>query len=1514
MFTVPPPLYLPRENAINPAFFGAVLTAVEGVLGLWVGYQLAQILAARRYGLHQIEYRFGRWSAGAAQRVRLAAVVVRAAAMVALAAACPPQRAPLILGAAVLVAVVLPLHAVEPTRLAVPLASLLFFWLALVLADAAALVQDVTSLHPLFLGTRLGVVLDATLATTSVAALVAETYFWRPTAELRQYYDLNEWRLDAAKNTFEWLSFSWVQPMISRVYRTDALVYDDLAPPPPYVAAAATLQALQRLWDRHYRAHGSGANLFWPVVATFKWWIAAIFAADLVDIALTFSQPFLLQHFIRFFIAAGSGAAAPPPPMIVGYFVATLMYVNSVLRFLNVNQLYMSLFSLSYCYQSGLTTMVYNKALRLTPAARKEKSAGDIVNNVTMDVRTIQWFCAQLQDFVLTPLKLALCIVLLHKIIGNATYGGLAACAVMIPVLSLVSASFMGLYPLLMKQKDARTSLITEMLNLIKLIKLYLWEKPMMARLREIRNNQELKTLKKIGIFLAMATFVWKCIPFFVSCASYATFVVIYDVPLTPDIVFPALLFFDMLTEPIFMLPGIITNLIEARTALKRLRDLLVMEEVNDCVKRQDAVMKGEVAVEIKDGTFVWSHNEHEGDEEAALDSPEVALADINFAAKKGQLTCVVGRVGSGKSTLFKALLGEVPAAGAADITICGSVAYCLQSPWILNGLVKQNILFGCRYNREWYNRTVDACELTTDFKVLPDGDRTVVGEKGISLSGGQKARVALARAVYSKSDVYLFDDVLSAVDAHVGKRITEKVLGPQGIIKTKTRVLATNLVPVLHEADLIYMLQKGRVVERGNFGEVMQRGGELASLIKEFGRKDHEEDAPSLHKVEVAPPPKLDVLSEGIAEFTGNEVALQRVISNETIGRSLLTSYSHVYVDEDDTKKTANEEESEKGQVKLAVFIEYFRACNVGWVSVYLLCTFVMMVLKVMEKVTLTRWLEANASAGATVRTSYFLTLYLLLGVAGGLLNLAASFVLWSLCIIRGARYFHDTMANSILRSPMRFFETTPIGRILNRFTDDIGTVDMQLPWIFMNFLTFFLNGVVTFAVICYNLPVMTFILAALLVVYNEIRKYFIPCLREIKRLESKSKSPLFAHIQELINGIDTVKAYRQSERFFHQNMQNIDKVVGLDYLSQACNRWLSIRLQTISLVLIYLLALLLLLSIGTDSELNPSLVGFVMNYALSIVFILNAIVRMWADVETQSVAVERLVEYCHLPPEAAEVVEANRPAPNWPLHGQIRFVNYSTRYADNLDNVLKNIDITINSNEKVGIVGRTGAGKSSLTLALFRIIEATLGHIEIDGVDTSKIGLADLRHQLSIIPQDAHTVEGSVRQNLDPFQQHSDDELWHALALAHLKAHVQTMKTEPSDKEREAAGTDLPTQHGLDAKIFEGGSNLLAGQKQLLCLARALLNPSKVLLLDEATAAVDVQTDKIIQETIRLEFRDKTILIIAHRLETIMDSDRVLVLDHGEVKEFDSPQALLDQKGIFYLLCKEGGYLPVN
>ncbi|RCK55826.1 Multiple drug resistance-associated protein-like transporter 1 [Candida viswanathii] len=1551
--TFPSPLYSPHGNALSPQFVEYVEHLINAFFALFMLVQLYRLTISRK--TPQRIYT----ATPTLQSFKTFLIVVQVV-LVALLFQLSKNTYFVSGIATVLLALVLTL--VEFRRSPVATASLLLYWFVNTVFSFGAFIQDSYSKHKIYAVSGPAYVIETVALVNSLVIFILEVGFYKP-----GFDTTNEKFLDTI-NLFSFLTFEYLQPLINKIYATDDVKVSDLPDALDGITYMDTKSKVASAWEGELEKSNKVSwlssawsfitrkkivpkpSLFRTILRALSWKFITSIVLMIVDVVLNFAQPFILRKFIQFFTVYYYGDEKPP--IIIGYFWAAVMFLISNAIFITYNQAYKLQYDIGFEIESSVTTMIYEKALKLSPQSRRNKPTGDIINHISVDLDVIFWFCWQLGEYLASPLTLIVCLVSLYKLFGGASWAGVITAVVVAPVATLVNTSMSKYYIQLMKNKDDRTSFVTDLLNSAKSIKLYSWEKPMLARLGHLRNNRELKNIKKIGIVSALAEFLWSCIPFFISCATYAAFAYFYSIPLTPDIVFPALALFDLLTDPMLLIPAFIVEFIEVSTSLSRIGELLTMDELDD---DQHGFMKRDpepsdnstYSIVVKDATFVWSEGkapEYKDEESEVQDTPtsNVALKDINFLAKKSELTCVVGKVGSGKSTLIKAILGDVPikipkysddsASGPTpSVETFGSIAYCPQNPWILNGTVKENILFGHKYEPEFYKTTIDACELVSDFKNLPDGDKTIVGEKGISLSGGQKARISLARSVYARADIYLLDDILSAVDAHVGKNIIRKVLSNEGVIGNRCRVLATNSVPVLHEANDIYLLSGGSIVEHGNYDAVMNRGGDLAALIKEYGRrKDDDEQTEeeqsedvtsSTSKVKTEPAisaEDAEVLVDQIVEYVGEQN--RGAVEGAVLRRASVVSYSHNYEDDDDDengepRRTRHEEEvSRKGTVPWDIFKQYIVACDYKYFSFYMVATLTVVLVTTAEKYLLSYWSQLNSEHNDTVQPGLFLGSYAALGVFAGFLTYLGALVIWGYCIVKGSAYFHNKMAEAVLHSPMTFFETTPIGRVLNRFTEDIGRIDMDLPWTIISFSTTLLNGIVTFGVILSILPPMFVVITALSFVYNYFRVRFVPTTRELRRLESTAKSPVLATIQESINGVDTIKAFHQKERFVYKSKKYIEELILIGVVKQSCNRWLSVRLQFISAAIIFCTALLAVVTLGSKYSLLPSILGLVMTYSMSITGILNSLIRVWAELQTGGVAIERVIEYCDLPSEAPMIVENKRPAETWPAEGVVKFKNYSTAYREHLDPVLKEIELTINSKEKVGIVGRTGAGKSSLTLGLFRIIEATGGYIEIDGVDTSGIGLYDLRHHLTIIPQEAHTFRASVRDNLDPFGEYNDDKLWKALALAHLKEHVTKMETEPLEDEKKNSKNpdELPKKTGLDAQIEEGGSNLSAGQMQLLCLARALLNEtSKILVLDEATAAVDFQTDKIIQETIRSEFKDKTILAIAHRIDTILDSDKILVLDQGKVAEFDTPENLLKNKdSIFYSLVKEGGY----
>ncbi|KAL8736829.1 MAG: hypothetical protein Q9181_002293 [Wetmoreana brouardii] len=1299
---------------------------------------------------------------------------------------------------------------------------------------------------------------------------------------------------------FKILTFGWMTPMMKYGYK-EYLTQDDLWNLRKRDSTRATGTALKEAWDLELeKKHPS----LW--IALFRGFGGPYYRATLIKTvsdALAFVQPQLLRLLISFIDSYRSGQQRQP--VIRGAAIAIAMCAVSVSQTVCLHQYFQRAFETGMRVKSSLTAMIYAKSMKLSNEGRASKSTGDIVNYMAVDTQRLQDLTQYGQMLWSAPFQIILCMLSLYQLVGLSMLAGVGAMILMIPINGLIARLMKRLQKQQMKNKDSRTRLTTEILNNMKSIKLYAWSTAFMNKLNHIRNDQELKTLRKIGASQAFANFTFSITPFLVSCSTFTVFVLTGDQPLTTEIVFPALTLFNLLTFPLTILPMVITSIIESTVAVGRLTSYFTAEELQSeaVIFKDPAVYAGDEAVRIRDATFTW-------------DKSRNCLEDINFTARKGDLSCVVGRVGSGKSSLLQAVLGDVWKIHG-EVVVHGRTAYVAQQSWVMNASVKENIVFGHRWDPHFYDRTVNACALTDDFETLPDGDRTEVGERGISLSGGQKARLTLARAVYARADVYLLDDCLSAVDQHVGRHLIDQVLGHNGLLASKTRILATNSIPVLLEADFITLLRDGRMVEKGTYDQLMAMRGEVANLIKTASSDEEASSSPSMDSSKVTSSPDSedsatvigtgngveedrDELQEGLGELAPIRASgggSGRKFSFNTLRRASTASYRGPHgklADEEVGKMAQSKEVGEQGKVKWDVYGEYAKTSNLIAVAIYMTVLVGGQTAQVGGSLWLKSWSEVNQQYGANPDVGKYIGVYFAFGVGSAALSVIQTLILWIFCSIEASRKLHERMAYAIFRSPMSFFETTPTGRILNRFSSDIYRVDEVLARTFNMLFVNTARALYTLILIVASTPVFIALILPLGGVYLYIQRYYLRTSRELKRLDSISRSPIYAHFQESLGGMTTIRAYRQQQRFALENEWRVDENLRAYFPSISANRWLAVRLEFIGSFIILAAASFAIISVATGSGLSAGMVGLAMSYALQITQSLNWIVRQTVEVETNIVSVERVLEYARLPSEAPERVSKNKPKIGWPAHGAVAIRDYSARYRPGLDLVLKDINLDIRAHEKIGVAGRTGAGKSSLTLALFRIIEPASGKISIDDLNTSTIGLSDVRSRLAIIPQDAALFEGTVRDNLDPGHVHDDTDLWSVLDHARLKEHVWGMDGR------------------LDARIHEGGSNLSSGQRQLISLARALLTPTNILVLDEATAAVDVQTDAMLQTTLRSSmFKDRTIITIAHRINTILDSDRIVVLDHGSVAEFDTPSALVRRKGLFYELVKEAGLL---
>ncbi|CAL8268963.1 unnamed protein product, partial [Boreogadus saida] len=1159
-----------------------------------------------------------------------------------------------------------------------------------------------------------------------------------------------------------------------------------------------------------------------------------------------------------------------------GYFYTALLLMCTSVQTLILQKYFHVCFVTGMRLRTAVIGTVYRKALVISNTARRTSTVGEIVNLMSVDAQRFMDLITYINMVWSAPLQVVLALYFLWQNLGPSVLAGVAVMVMMVPVNAVIAMKTKTYQVAQMKSKDNRIKLMNELLNGIKVLKLYAWELAFKDKVTAIRES-ELTVLKKTAYLGAVSTFTWVCAPFLVALSTFTVYVLIDERNvLDAQKVFVSLALFNILRFPLNMLPMVISSMVQASVSLKRLQVFLSHEELQGDSVDRNTMTGSSNSISIVDGAFSWSRTETS------------TLRRLNVHIREGSLVAVVGHVGSGKSSLLSALLGEIKKI-EGTVAVKGSVAYVPQQAWIQNATLKDNIVFGQEWKEAWYRRVVEACALLPDLDILPAGDHTEIGEKGVNLSGGQKQRVSVARAVYCSSAVYLLDDPLSAVDAQVGKHIFDEIIGPQGLLKHTTRVLVTHGLSYLPQVDLILVMVNGEITEMGSYVELMSRDGAFAEFLHTYANTEQENNPDVSDKeydeknekitAEDAVTKKglLHSSSASLISCKSGNVAMSEA-GSEVLGRKA----KNIQVG-----KLTETDKLTTGRVRLAVFWEYMKAIGVALSCISLLLFLAHHTASLFSNYWLSLWTDDPIINGTQPYRKMRLGVYSVLGISQGLAVFCYSTVV-SIGGILASRYLHQGMLHDVLRSPMSFFERTPSGSLVNRFSKEMDTIDSVIPSIIKMFMGSMFNVLGSCVVILVATPLVAIIIPPLGLVYYFVQRFYVASSRQLKRLESVSRSPVYTHFNETLLGTSVIRAFGEQQRFIFESDRRVDRNQKAYYPSIVANRWLAVRLEFVGN---FIVAFAALFAVMARETLSPGIVGLSISYALQMTASLTWLVRMSSELETNIVAVEKVKEYGDTEKEAEWQKESSIIPPGWPTAGLIEIRNFGLRYREDQDLAISNITVTILGGEKVGIVGRTGAGKSSLTLGLFRIIEAAEGRICIDGIDIAELGLHELRSRITIIPQDPVLFSGSLRMNLDPFDGHSDEDVWRALELAHLKSFV----------------SGLP--HKLDHECSEGGENLSLGQRQLVCLARALLRKTKILVLDEATAAVDLETDGLIQSTIRSQFNDCTVLTIAHRLNTIMDYKRVLVLEKGKIAEFDSPTNLIAKKGIFYKMAKDSG-----
>ncbi|XP_071665798.1 multidrug resistance-associated protein 1-like isoform X4 [Patagioenas fasciata] len=1152
---------------------------------------------------------------------------------------------------------------------------------------------------------------------------------------------------------------------------------------------------IQRVLFKKTSFHGP--SLVLSLWQTFKFLLIKVAFLKATANILAFMSPQIMKAIIMV-------NENHPSPYGSGYGYAFALFFVAVSQTL-LHQLYQRNNMLAAVkIKTAVVGLIYKKALTLANSSRRNYTTGEIVNLMSADAQQLMDLTVNINLLWSAPFQIVMAVIFLWQEVGLSVLAGVVVLLLIIPINVLIATKEKRLKKSQMRYSDQRVKLLSEMLHGIKILKLYAWEPAYQRKVMSIREC-EVDVLKSSGYLTTYSMLTLTCIPFMVSLATFGVFFHLdKENVLTATKVFTSISLFNILRLPLFDLPSVISAVAQTKVSVSRLEDFLCADDLNP--EDVNTNYNGNHAVEFIGGSFCWEKN------------GLPVLKNLSVSIPEGSLVTIVGQVGSGKSSFLSAVLGEMEKL-EGTVQRRGSVAYVSQQAWIQNDTLQENILFGANLNRPYYELVLESCALLPDLEQLPNGDQTEIGERGVNISGGQKQRVSLARALYSNADLYLLDDPLSAVDVHVGKHLFEKIIGPSGLLKSKTRILVTHNLTVLPHADLIIIMEEGRISQMGTYQELISKRANFVDLTRDFS---------SEHTSEETTPMKASPSKE-----------------EDQLGRSLQPRepLKHKNSSSDQWKiLTNNKEKVATGGMKMSVVLKYLQAFKWRWMWLTIAAYLGQNALAIGQNLWLSIWTAETAEVSDFTEwkqsQNYKLCIYGLLGFTQGLLVCCGAYVL-TRGSLSASRALHRQLLDNVLHLPLQHFETNPVGQIINRFTKDLFIVDLRFHYYLRTWLNCTLEVIGTILVITSASPLFIVVVIPLGYLCLAVQRYYIASSRQIRRLARASHSPVISHFGETLAGRSTIRAFGHQERFIRKNHDVVYENLIYFYNSVISNSWLSVRLEFLGNLMMFFAALFVVLAGNTVSS---STVGLSILYALNIIQSLNFWVRKACEIETNAVSIERVCEYANL-------------------------------------------------DKEVGIVGRTGAGKSTLTNCLFRVLEGTEGKIVIDGIDISTIGLHDLRGNLSIIPQDPVLFSGTLQSNLDPLGKHSDLELWEALELCDLKDFVQS----------------LPEK--LLHEVAEGGENLSVGQRQLLCLARVLLRKTKILVLDEATASVDMETDNLVQSTIKREFYNCTILTIAHRLHTVMDSDRVLVLDAGRILEYDTPRNLLQRNGAFSEMVAEAG-----
>ncbi|KAK8854643.1 hypothetical protein IAR55_003382 [Kwoniella newhampshirensis] len=1403
--------------------------------------------------------------------------------------------------------------------------------------------------------------LDDAAVTPEVTASVFSHVFFNWISPLmalgsaRPLQETDLWKMDQARSS-QLLSNKLLRSYEARTKIANEYnekLADPNTPLPLSRRIAYTFMSNREKREKEYRTkHGKKkASLAMALHDTFGWYFLSAGFIKLIGDTCGAVTPLLLRSLIswstRYNLAKHAGTDLPSRGNGIGMAVGLLLLL--ILSSLSIHHYFYRSMGVGVLSRSAIISAVFQQALRFTQKSRGEIPNGKLVNHISTDTSRID-FAAGFAHLIWTaPVQMVIIIIILLVQIGYSALPGIAFLFIMMPVQVRFMKSLFMYRKKAASWTDKRAKLLQEILGGMRIVKYMAWENPFLKRINAIR-GMELKYIRMLLIFRSGMMAFAMSLPTLAAILAFITYsATAHDLEAAK--IFTVVTLFQLMRMPLMMWPMTLSAVADALNALGRLEAVFDAELITETKRvdpnmeeavrldhasftwdaapvEEDTMMKklkgkdaqaitGGIAPAVGDGKsgggkkekkkrrMVWnkkskkvtladevqaemaSGGPHDAEaskqavgqgaanEASALAEVKVEaideerifkIKDINMSIPRGSLTAIVGAIGSGKSSLLQGLMGEMRKT-EGKVTFSGSTSLCAQTPWIQNATVRENILFGQPWDEERYWAAVRDSSLETDLELLEDGDGTEIGEKGINLSGGQKQRINIARAIYFNAEIIALDDPLSALDAGVGKAIFFNAI--IGALNGKTRILVTHALHFLPYVDNIIMMEDGRIGEMGTFNELREKDGPFARLIREFGNEEQAEES-------------LENEMEAM-NTSGPEHQHDR---SNMMARGTAANLMQV-------------EERNTGALKKGTYVNYLKLGN-GAVMIPILLVAIAFAqgVYVITSYWLVWWQERKwdqpnrfymgiyAGLGLGTAVTMFFQ-----GFSNALINYFASVKI------------HRNAISRVMFAPQSFFDTTPLGRIMNRFSKDTDTIDNTLSDAMRMAISTLSNIVGATILLAIVEPYFLIAMFVVSLLYAHNAAFYRRSSREFKRIDSILRSSLYSHFSESLSGVATIRSYGESERFFADNVNRMDVENRAYYLTIINQRWLGLRLDFLGSLLTFAVAIIVVCSPTVSAAKG----GLGLSTVLTVQQSFSWLVRQIAEVENDMVGAERIMHYAsELEQEAPHQIEAVKPPVSWPSQGAIEFNEVKMRYREELPDVLKGLTLNVGACEKIGVVGRTGAGKSSIMVALFRMSELSSGSIKIDGVDVSKIGLNDLRSGISIIPQDPLLFSGTLRSNIDPFNTKTDAELYDTMRRAHLTQSVAPRLSE----EAPASGQASPStqrRFNLDTVVEEEGANLSVGERSLVSLARALVRGTKVLVLDEATASVDVETDSKIQETIRTEFRDKTLLCIAHRLKTILSYDRILVMSDGQVAEFDTPENLYNMKGIFTEMCQK-------